>query len=422
MEFQAGLFSAILSAFLIEVRKGLQEDLQARTNDLLYTLIRIQQNTSSSLSFDPSPFKPTISTLRINTFWFLSLILSLLSALGASLAKGWVMQYASVTPGVSASDACSRHLRFLGIKKWHLQMIVQSLPILLHVAFFLFSAGLVILLRDDDVGIANLILSLVAIMAAIYLGSSLLPLIWSDCPFRTPVSILIHRLIRTLMGSRKDKGSSDIVKSQALSWMLQNSADESVTVRAARAIAGLPATPDVQEALYESNVAGLLVRGLEKYLKSSLKGENEVQQETSPFLVYLHAILRLVQTRHVHPDISPRLVELARPGGPLDISDMVLDDGVLEVLVCMRARVLLLLVDDDIEDRLKDNMFGVRIPVLLKSSRPHSHAMGLLSEVYVLSHPESTSVSGVLEMLRNEDPDIRRDGHKKMLKEAQRSK
>ncbi|KAF7344848.1 hypothetical protein MVEN_01646500 [Mycena venus] len=40
----AGLFSAILSAFLIEIRKGLQEDLQTITNNLLMTLIENQRN------------------------------------------------------------------------------------------------------------------------------------------------------------------------------------------------------------------------------------------------------------------------------------------------------------------------------------------------------------------------------------------
>jgi hypothetical protein len=299
-------------------------------------------------------------------------------------------------------------------------MIVQSLPILLHVAFFLFSTGLIILLRDDDVGIANLILSLIVTMGAIYIGSSLLPIIWSDCPFRTPVSILIQRLIRTFIGSRNDRGSSDIVKSQALSWMMQNSADDSVTLRIAQAIAGLPATPEVQDALYETHVGTLLIRGLEKHLKASQKAKNAPRQDSSSLLIYLHATLRLLQTKHIDPSISPRLIELAKPGGPLDINDRALNDGVLEILICVRARVLLLLVDDDVEERLKTGMLDVRIPVLLKSSRSQSHVKDLLSEVYVLSHPESTDVDGLLGMLRNEDPRIQRVGHKKMLQEAAR--
>jgi hypothetical protein len=287
-------------------------------------------------------------------------------------------------------------------------------------AFFLFSAGLVILLRDDGLGIANLILSLVVIMAAIYIGSSILPIIWSDCPFRTPVSILIHRLIRTLIGSRKSKDSPTIVKCQALSWMLHNSVDDSITLRIAQAIAGLPATPEVQDTLYDSQVAGILVRGLDKYADQSSKGDNNGPKGSSPLLIYLYAILHLLQTRHIDPHISPRLVKLAERDGPLDISDKSLDDGVLEILICVRARVLLLLDDNDIDDTFKDRIFDIKIPVLLKSSRPKSHGMSLLSEVYVLSHPESIDAYGLLEMLRNQDRRIQRDGHKRMLKEAVR--
>ncbi|PVF92520.1 hypothetical protein CPB86DRAFT_178363 [Serendipita vermifera] len=417
----AGLFSAILSAFLIEVRKGLQEDLQAKTNDLLLTLIRIQQNPSSPVTLGSSSFAPTLATIRINAFWFVSLILSLLSALGASLAKGWVMQYTSRAPGVSASDACFRHRRFIGITRWHLQMIVQSLPILLHVSFFLFSAGLIILLQDDNIQIANLILTLVVIMAAMYIGSSLLPLIWPDCPFQTPVSILIDRVFKELTGFRNDSTASDVVKSQALSWMLQNSADDSITLRIARAIAGLPATPDVQDALYASQVAGLLVRGFMKHIKLASKIYHEDPLQSSSLVIYLHAILRLVQTRHMDPEISPRLVELAKSGGSLDVDEKLLDDEVLKLVICVRARILLLLGDRTPDDGSENGLFEVRIPVLLKTSRPGLHTAHLLSEVYVMSHPEATKMGNVLDMLRNEDVGFQRDGYRVMLKEADRS-
>ncbi|KAJ6451999.1 hypothetical protein C8R47DRAFT_998263, partial [Mycena vitilis] len=46
----AGLFSAMLSAFLIEIRKGLQEDLQTITNTLLTVLIENQRNAMASLA------------------------------------------------------------------------------------------------------------------------------------------------------------------------------------------------------------------------------------------------------------------------------------------------------------------------------------------------------------------------------------
>ncbi|PVF94129.1 hypothetical protein CPB86DRAFT_64917 [Serendipita vermifera] len=416
----AGLFSAILSAFLIEVRKGLQEDLQEKTNNLLYILIQLQQNANDTPIAQPSPFRPTASTLQINTFWFLSLILSLMSALGASLAKGWVMQYASTTPGVSARDACSRHRRFIGITRWHLQMIVQSLPILLHIAFFLFSVGLIVLLRDDDMEISHLVLVLVSITAFIYIGSTLLPLFWSDCPFRTPVSILLGRLLSKLLPPRHNS-ASDLLKSQALSWMLLNSADDTVTLRITRAIAGLPAVPDIQDVLYNSQAASLLLRGFSKHPKESLNNLSPFHQE-SPLMVYLHAILRLLQTRRIDPYVTPNLQDIGRLGGLLDVYTKGFgeEDGILQLLTCVRARILLLLGDDNLKPASEDLLFNTRIPILLKSCRPEAFGTHLLSEVYVLSHPEFSKEGNLLDMVRNEDLMIQRDGHEKLLKEAKR--
>ncbi|KAJ7819971.1 hypothetical protein B0H13DRAFT_1661112, partial [Mycena leptocephala] len=142
----AGLFSAILSAFLIEIRKGLQEDLQSITNGLLVVLIQGQHNVTAPAMPSLSTFVPSASTRWVNGLWFTSLIFSLVSALGASVAKGWVTQFSSTVSGSSWPDASLHCQRFRGLERWHLKLIIQFLPILIHIAFFLFAAGLIILL------------------------------------------------------------------------------------------------------------------------------------------------------------------------------------------------------------------------------------------------------------------------------------
>ncbi|KAJ7938580.1 hypothetical protein B0H13DRAFT_1578879, partial [Mycena leptocephala] len=142
----AGLFSGILTAFLIEIRKGLQEDLQVTTNTLLTVLIENQHNVSNGQIPLSTPFQPTSSSRWVNGLWFTSLMFSLMSALGASLAKGWIAQFSSAGFGSLWVDASKHSRRLRGIRRWHLKLIIQCLPILIHIAFFLFSAGLVILL------------------------------------------------------------------------------------------------------------------------------------------------------------------------------------------------------------------------------------------------------------------------------------
>ncbi|KAJ7268275.1 hypothetical protein C8J57DRAFT_1131279, partial [Mycena rebaudengoi] len=185
----AGLFSAILSAFLIEIRKGLEEDLQNTTNSLLLLLIDNNRNITSTAS---SRFEPTSSSRWVNGLWFSSLMLSLVSALGASLAKGWVTQFSSSLSGSSWGDASSHCRRLRGLQRWHLKLIIQCLPILIHIAFFLFSTGLVVLVFQDDTAIGIAILVLAAVAFMLYLASSIHSVYSIDSPFRTPVSTMFR--------------------------------------------------------------------------------------------------------------------------------------------------------------------------------------------------------------------------------------
>ncbi|KAJ7643061.1 hypothetical protein DFH06DRAFT_933896, partial [Mycena polygramma] len=191
----AGLFSAILSAFLIEIRKGLQEDLQTITNTLLTVLIENQRNATPALAPTAPAFAPSSSSRWVNGLWFSSLMFSLMSALGASLAKGWITQFSSSVSGSTWADASLHCQRFGGLRRWHLKLIIECLPILIHIAFFLFSIGLVILLVQDDLAIGIVLCAMTGVILVLYAGSSVHPAFSSDSPFRTPVSGMVRRLM-----------------------------------------------------------------------------------------------------------------------------------------------------------------------------------------------------------------------------------
>ncbi|KAJ7459253.1 hypothetical protein FB451DRAFT_1182277 [Mycena latifolia] len=190
----AGLFSAILSAFLIEIRKGLQEDLQVITNTLLTVLIENQHNVTGPTIPSFSRFEPSSSSRWVNGLWFSSLMFSLISALGASLAKGWVTQFSSAVSGSSWGGASVHCRRLRGLRRWRLNLMIQCLPILIHIALFLFCTGLVILVFQDDILIGAVILVLSGVTALSYVGSSIHSTYSSDSPFRTPLSGIIPHL------------------------------------------------------------------------------------------------------------------------------------------------------------------------------------------------------------------------------------
>ncbi|KAF9255380.1 hypothetical protein L218DRAFT_1008629 [Marasmius fiardii PR-910] len=140
----AGLFSSVVTAFLIESYKWLQQDPSDTTIALLKELV--QQGRGEP----PSPAQPFVvssAALRINTFWFLSLTLALVDALFGILCKQWIRELERRTNTNTPEEALALHwLRHQSFKRWKVPAILSSLPILLEIALFLFFAGLLELL------------------------------------------------------------------------------------------------------------------------------------------------------------------------------------------------------------------------------------------------------------------------------------
>jgi hypothetical protein len=83
-----------VAAFVIESYKQLSPDTGAQAVFLLSQLVEAKNAPSSSLTTSPLEiFIPPTSAVIANVFWFLSLILSLICALGATLVQQWARNY-----------------------------------------------------------------------------------------------------------------------------------------------------------------------------------------------------------------------------------------------------------------------------------------------------------------------------------------
>ncbi|KDQ08794.1 hypothetical protein BOTBODRAFT_165582 [Botryobasidium botryosum FD-172 SS1] len=89
----AGLFSAIVTAFLIEAYKGLSEDNTATNNTLLRQISASMGNAQPEDSLQLVPFKASRGAVRVNCLWFASLIISLSATVVTVLAKQWIDDY-----------------------------------------------------------------------------------------------------------------------------------------------------------------------------------------------------------------------------------------------------------------------------------------------------------------------------------------
>ncbi|KAJ7615240.1 hypothetical protein DFH06DRAFT_903166, partial [Mycena polygramma] len=187
----SGLFSASLTAFLIESYQTLQPDSGAVVVQLLSQISQqLGSNSSVASPVSPDPFQPTASSLVCNTFWFISLTLSIMCALLATLVEQWAREFLHRTEKHPSPIRRARIFSFLyfGLRRFGMHTAVDLIPLLLHVSLILFLAGLVAFLIPINRIMVGLIASILGGFLVIYAILTVLPILRLDSPFRTPFS------------------------------------------------------------------------------------------------------------------------------------------------------------------------------------------------------------------------------------------
>ncbi|GLB35749.1 hypothetical protein LshimejAT787_0300370 [Lyophyllum shimeji] len=220
----AGLFSASVTAFIIESYKTLSPAPQDTTNALLAQISRqlaAMSNTSAEYNLasvtsgsltSTSPV-PSTSTLTCNILWFLSLGSSLASALSATLVEQWVRNYLQATESRPVPHERARICAYLhgGLEKFKMGALVEAIPMLLHVSLLLFFAGLAEFLRPVSWAISYLTVGMLITCIMLYGLATIVPVYRRDCPYQTPLSGLwwkIMQLLRRVLRNRHDVADS----------------------------------------------------------------------------------------------------------------------------------------------------------------------------------------------------------------------
>jgi hypothetical protein len=196
-----------VAAFLIESYKQLQP---SSSDTVILLLSQISQqlaalSSGSSISIPSGlpgqDFQPSTSAVRVNILWFISLVLSLTCALLATLMQQWVRQYLQTSQRWYAPYKRARIRAFFaeGIEQFGLPAAVEALPALLHISVFLFFAGLVDFLININHTVAFSLLSAVVAGTSAYFLFTVLPLIYPNSPYQTPLTSLLWIFQQTML-------------------------------------------------------------------------------------------------------------------------------------------------------------------------------------------------------------------------------
>jgi hypothetical protein len=188
-ESQAGLFSAVTSAFIIEVHSHLQQD----PNDVTAALLRVLLYRIDNTTFGNDP--PTLpqwtgppnTIVHVQAILLASLATSLFSAFLAMLGKQWLNRYASTEMrGTAIERSQYRQRKLDGIVTWYFDHVMEALPVMLQIALLLLGCALSRYLWDINITVASVVLAVTSVGMIFYIFVIVAGAASVICPYQTP--------------------------------------------------------------------------------------------------------------------------------------------------------------------------------------------------------------------------------------------
>ena len=194
---QAGLFSAVASAFIIDVGSQLQPDPNDQTVALLRVLIYKIDNTTfgNDVPTLPQWTGPPRMIVDVQAILFASLTASLLSAFLAMLGKQWLNRYASIDVRGSAIERSQNRQRKLdGIVSWYFDYVLESLPLMLQAGLLLLGCALSRYLWDVNTTVGSVVIGITSFGVLFFLFIVVAGVASMSCPYQTPAAHVIQHI------------------------------------------------------------------------------------------------------------------------------------------------------------------------------------------------------------------------------------
>jgi len=183
------LFAGFLSAFLIELLGRLEQDPLDIIQDVLIYQTQMMRNSSLG-PYVPADFSPPEHIVVVNALFYASLGFMVLAAFIAMLIKSWVREFDRGLRAMSIPEqrAKTREFRYLGMERWKLPEMVETLPLLIQISLLLFAIGLVIFLFHISTPSFGITTTITGVGVFFYVMTTSISVVVSSSPFHSPLS------------------------------------------------------------------------------------------------------------------------------------------------------------------------------------------------------------------------------------------
>ncbi|KAF5346079.1 hypothetical protein D9756_010837 [Leucocoprinus leucothites] len=205
----ASLFLAVVTAFLIESGKLLQAEPAELTAVRLGQVVQLLNSTDAGQRTVP-PYEsppPSRASITINQLWYMSFFQSLAAVILGTLCLQWLSAFTHRTKGKTQDRALAlRQMRYEGLIGWGVPHVPAVLLLNVQAALILFAVGLLELLWTENKDVAFPVAIVAGVTIFLLVLTTMLPLLQSitawicpstlvipQCPFKSPVSWIIHR-------------------------------------------------------------------------------------------------------------------------------------------------------------------------------------------------------------------------------------
>jgi hypothetical protein len=206
---QAGLFSAVLTSFLVQSIQNLQANPVERSAYYQQQSIAMLAQISQQIVATPPPpyqtFRPSDSDIRVNIYWAIGLVCSLSAGILAILVRQWARSYMQAFQRYDHPLKKARFRQFFFEGTKGMRNLAEVVPRLIELSLFLFFLGF-----GDSMICTNKVVGIATVVSIGFCGSFYLygasEHLWNP---QSPYQTLISRPTFTLIQKFRRNSSDD---------------------------------------------------------------------------------------------------------------------------------------------------------------------------------------------------------------------
>jgi len=195
---QSGLFSAVTSAFIIDVQSDLKPNYEEMNNRLLEMLLNATTGTlpAGSAASVPRWSGPDPVIVQVQSIFYATLCATLLASFLAMLGKQWLNRYRqNETHGSAVDRSRVRERKLNGIEAWKFHIAMECLPLILQCALILLGFALSRYLWEVNRSVSSVVMGFTSFGLLFYVLITSASILSFDCPFQTPFSLVVRFVI-----------------------------------------------------------------------------------------------------------------------------------------------------------------------------------------------------------------------------------